>query len=357
VPQVIFDSQVFAEQQHGGVSRYFLELARALASSSEWTPVLAVGLHLTNQIPPFSKHGLHLRIPEISHTFRVRRELNRWGMKIRPPRADGMTVYHPTWYHLPTVRTWGHLPLTVTVHDLIPERWSAVTDQQQLSDRRAVFRMARSLICVSSSTMVELEELYPELAPKAQVVRLGLPALPIGRPEGDKGHPYLVHVGKRGAYKDFATVLRAMPLLPEISLAVVGGGPPGPVESELISRLGIGDRLRYLPGASDQRLADLMAGSVALVSASRAEGFGLPALEALAQGCHPVLSDIPVYRELFGDWATFFTPGDPTALAAALAGVAAGPPPPLPPRPELESRFSWEETAKSTASAYQIALG
>ena len=52
--------------------------------------------------------------------------------------------------------------------------------------------------------------------------------------------------------------------------------------------------------------------------ASLDEGFGIPLIEAMATGAPIVVSDIPIFREIGGDEALFFDPGNPEALVAAL---------------------------------------
>lgn len=68
-----------------------------------------------------------------------------------------------------------------------------------------------------------------------------------------------------------------------------------------------------------------------------------------------ILSDIEVYQELYSKWARFFPVGDHEALASEIALIIASPPS-LPARSELEARFSWDETARLTAQAYENAL-
>jgi glycosyltransferase involved in cell wall biosynthesis len=69
-----------------------------------------------------------------------------------------------------------------------------------------------------------------------------------------------------------------------------------------------------------------------------------------------ILSDIPVYRELYGPWAAFFPVGDAEGLAQAISQSLSGGTT-LPQRGKLESIFSWDETARLTSKAYEKALG
>jgi glycosyltransferase involved in cell wall biosynthesis len=357
VPRVVYDSQVFAEQQHGGVSRYFLTLAEHLPRVSEWKPVLALGIHLTTAPMPATTKlfGPRLRVRPLPHTFRMKQFVNTALMRVRRPRDDGSTVYHPTWYHGRAIGAWAHLPIALTIHDLIPESWPGVTTPNQLAERRRALGQARVVICVSQTTMNKLADHYPDAAERAVVARLGVTRLPNPSAVAAE-NPYFVHVGKRGAYKDFGTIIRSLlHISPDISLVAVGGGGPTPREADWLQRAGLRDRIRFEEAVSDQRLADLLGGSRGLISASRDEGFGLPPLEALALGKPVILSDIPVYRELYSKWASFFPPGDAEGLAHAITEKLAAPST-SPGRDELDASFSWAETARLTAAAYERAL-
>ena len=110
---------------------------------------------------------------------------------------------------------------------------------------------------------------------------------------------------------------------------------------------------------SDGRLAELYRTALALILPSRQEGFGVPCLEAMAFGCPVLCSDIPVFRELYGDAAAFFDPNDPAGLAELMAGTTG-----------YESKrnrmidrglqraeeFSWEASARAARVAFHHAL-
>jgi glycosyltransferase involved in cell wall biosynthesis len=102
----------------------------------------------------------------------------------------------------------------------------------------------------------------------------------------------------------------------------------------------------------------VVAGAAALVVPSWYEGFGLPALEALACGTPVVAADLPAHREVLGDQAELFPPGDPPALAAVLARVLRDPGGEAgrAARRTRAAGFTWENCAHATLSAYQLAL-
>ena len=64
--------------------------------------------------------------------------------------------------------------------------------------------------------------------------------------------------------------------------------------------------VKFIKSPSDQEILDLMSISKILASASYAEGFGLPPLEALAMGMSVVATSIPQHRETMGDFAAYF---------------------------------------------------
>ena len=106
-----------------------------------------------------------------------------------------------------------------------------------------------------------------------------------------------------------------------------------------------------VPGLSEAALDGLIARALCVVCASREEGFGFTPLEALARGCPPVVSELPVFRELLGDAAVYVPAGDADALGAALLDLAANPERReaiLAAAPGRLEALSWERAARAT---------
>lgn len=104
---------------------------------------------------------------------------------------------------------------------------------------------------------------------------------------------------------------------------------------------------------SDSELRDLYRGCKVLVQPSLYEGFGMPPLEALSQGANVVLSDIPVFKEIYGELpVTFFKTGDVADLADKLLEAEK-----LPPPNYTSNRYSFAKSASIIFEAMAHALG
>ena len=139
-----------------------------------------------------------------------------------------------------------------------------------------------------------------------------------------RAQPSILMVGTLEPRKAHAQVLGAFERLWKqgmgVSLIIVG--KPGWMVEELTSRLKdhpeAGHRLFWFQGVSDEALRRLYEVAKGVLVASRGEGFGLPVVEAAQHGRPVLVRDIPVFREVAGNGATYFSGDGPEDLANAL---------------------------------------
>jgi glycosyltransferase involved in cell wall biosynthesis len=134
-------------------------------------------------------------------------------------------------------------------------------------------------------------------------------------------------------------------------------GPADPARMRVIQetarRAGVGDAVileGHLPAVE---LEAAFSSAAALLTTSRMEGFGLPAVEAAMRGVPVVAVDIPAAREALGDTATF-TQADPSRIADALEAVRPASPAS---RKRLVERYARPAVADALSSAYLRLLG
>jgi glycosyltransferase involved in cell wall biosynthesis len=145
---------------------------------------------------------------------------------------------------------------------------------------------------------------------------------------------------------------------PDAQLVIAGDDPRHPEVRQLAAGLPEGSVV--LPGRlPESALPDLYRGAAVVVLPSKAEGFGLPVIEAMACGVPVVCSDLPVLRELADGVAMFCDPNDPAAFARAIGQILDAPSTTRARQLGIERAegFTWERSARQTVAAYESALG
>jgi glycosyltransferase involved in cell wall biosynthesis len=315
----------------GGTGRYARELARARAETAP------DGSAVTGWTA-FHRDAAGAAIPGVGgpRTLPLPRRglVAAWERGAGPGiRAD--VVHAPTPLAPPRRRT----PLVVTVHDAVPWTHPGTLTPRGVAWHRAAIetaaRHADHIVVPTHAVAAELAELVPGWTPdRVSVIGEGVPEillrLPQDAAERSKAlalpERYLLSLATLEPRKGLDVLLAALadPAAPDLPLLLVGQPGWGGVDPVAMSRdLGLApDRVRPLGRLPDADLAVVLHGASALAAPSRAEGFGLPVLEAMAAGVPVVTSDAPALVEVGGGAAAVVPQDDPAALAAALADAA-----------------------------------
>ncbi len=270
------------------------------------------------------------------------------------------------------------VPAVVTVHDLghrVCRRCHTWCQWLYLEwSARYHVRRARFLVADSEATRRDLERWYGADGHRVVVVHLGVsrhfePAEPgaVAALKAELGLPadaeYIAHVGtvqpRKNLERLVAAFARCAASRPRLWLVLVGRqGWGGARPLATAQRLGVGSRVRWLGYLSQDRLPALYSGAVITAFPSLYEGFGLPALEAMACGGVVAASDVSSLPEVVGDGGVFFDPTDVASIASQLERLLED----APLRAELSWRgrerargFTWERCADQVQSVLERA--
>jgi len=131
----------------------------------------------------------------------------------------------------------------------------------------------------------------------------------------------LLYMGSFMPYKNVETMIRGMAGLPDFTLHLLSR-ITSDRKAELEAMVPEGAKVQFHNGVTDAQYDELLVRATALISLSRAEGYGLPLVEAMALGTPVIASDIPIFREVGGDAVSYVDPDSPTDFSAAVTALA-----------------------------------
>ncbi|MEM0925081.1 MAG: glycosyltransferase family 1 protein [Planctomycetota bacterium] len=365
--KVLYEGAIYQMLRQGGVARCFSELITHLPSN--YHPVLMAPAEHPPALDRQDLDSIGVKTePPISWLRKWTREAMQRAIanEFNDTEAD---VEHWTYYNglcrRPMARS--DRPLVVTVLDFVHEAFPQLDPSgTHIALKRRAIEIADRLICISHATFAELKTRYPSSSAKASVVPLGtslqdVAAAPL--PHELIGHPYVLFVGRRNSYKNFSLVWHAWnrirPSLPSEARLVVAGPP---VKRRERVELGWSEESQAisLPNVNDAVLRSLYEHANAFVFPSRAEGFGLPSLEAMACQTPVLVSDLPVMREVVGNAGYYFGVDELSHLAELMSAAISASLPAVTSVTERgverARRFTWQKTAMQTASIYEQAI-
>jgi len=214
----------------------------------------------------------------------------------------------------------------VVVHDLRP----LTTFWDRSEHKRMIFKCILKkaikasyfIVTVSETIANELKDNFKWAEPKVKVIYEFIEDKFRGCSSAKSTRievPYILFVGTRKKHKNLSVLINAFAFLKDKipHYLFIAGQKESLVDEVdiLIKKFQFEHRVKQILRADDETIINLYKNADLFVFPSLYEGFGLPPLEAVSLGCPVILSDIPIFREIFGDAGVYFDPYDPKDLA------------------------------------------
>lgn len=308
-----------------------------------------VGFYMRELVPVLNRTGIFIRI---------NRRVGSWikyiiyrkskAIKLESIGADGQPAVlllldsnwdDKIWPEIDTFRNNGGVACAV-LYDLIPFTHPETVEDQTLMAHTAWWSKAplhvNSVMCISQAVRDEFVSWQRKMKFRSPLTDKQISYFYLGADLSSNdpviklisdGEPYFLMVGSLEPRKNHNIVLDAFDQVwhqgGASRLVIVGAH--GWKSEALLSRIEghslLNEKLFLVRDASDRDLAALYSKAMALIIASKAEGFGLPIVEAAQHGVPIICSDIPVFREVADDQlASFFNPVNAESLAKLIQG-------------------------------------
>ena len=320
------DGRELVDGVRTGIGRYLLEVLRA-ASTDGWDVIVYADRPLPEAL---ALPGIHVRVMRAPSTL--------WWDQVSLPRRlakDRVSVFLSPYYKGPLRAS---CPVVLTIHDLMFIQYLGrprfVYDPVMTTLARRYAAAAAAIVADSEYTKRSIVGRLGIGAGKVTVIPVAVSSeftpqaimAETRRRYGIAG-AYLLAVGNFLPHKNLPRLLEAYarlsePLRRTHQLVLAGGdrGRQRELERE-VARLGIQGRVAFPGLIAEADLPGLYGGCALCVLPSLVEGFGLPALEAMACGAPVVASNHAAIPEVVGDAALLVNPDDPAAMASAMERV------------------------------------
>ena len=362
---IYYDYQIFALQNVGGISRYFIELATRMPKYfPEIKTTVIAPVHINEYLDSSSVDTIGKRVPAFPGKHYVLPSANLSASRFFLNRLNP-DIFHETYY---SARSQSiSVPRILTVYDMIHEKFPEQFQGKDLGIpalKAAAVARADHLITISSKTRDDLIQFLAVSPDKITVIPLAssFTVIPQEVEKQSIEKPYLLYVGLRQGVKNFSAFLSAYShskvLQSDFDLLCVGGGKFTSSELQVIQKAGLGKKVKQVQ-ASDALLVTIYSGATLFVYPSLYEGFGLPLLEAMRCGCPVVCSGTSSMPEIAGDAALYFDPNSEDDIRTVIEDTvqsqntlttlqASG--------YKREKLFSWRRCVQQTAELYRRVL-
>ena len=336
----------------GGTAVAAVRIGRELGTMADLVELHYVaGRHPEPPAPPYRPDGSVVMLPL------ARPWLYESWTRLGWPKVESVTgevdVVHATGLVPAATRS----PLVVTVHDLAfldhPEQYTGHGARLMTRSLRAIKRRADLVICSSHATVERCVD-AGLAADRLRHVPLGVDIVEVGEADVERVRrryrlpaEFILFVGTLEPRKNLARLIEAVERVGDLPLVVVGmngwGDQPALDRPDTLL-------VGFVP---DEDLAPLYAAARVFAYPSEREGFGLPVLEAMAQGTPVVTSRGTSTEEVAGGAAVLVDPFDVEGIAEGLREAARSGPDLADRGRERARNCTWRSTAERTLDVYR----
>jgi len=324
--RIIYDHNIFWSQKFGGISRYFVNLLKNIQKKNNIDlRVIAPfyrNIYLKNEIDKKKIVGLYLKkeIPKTSFMFK---SFNKFFFK-NFVHSYKPSLIHSTYYNENIDKKTT--PLIITVYDLIHEKLGIENNTKILPKLKSL-KLADHIVSISEKTKKDLMKFYNIDKDKISVIYLGSNHALTNQKilnNANSEKPFILYVGSREKYKNFEFFLKGYSISEKLKndfdLLLFGGGKLSVYEKKKINEYKLHNKVFHKEG-TDEELYQLYKTAKVFIFPSIYEGFGLPLVEAMANDCPVICSNIDVFKEIAGNAAEYFDPSNVENFKAKIEEV------------------------------------
>jgi len=324
-----FDARFIRLDHHDGISRFSVELIKALSKKVKVVAII-YDLRQLEHLPEGIEFVL-LNNPQSVTEFAIARKLNK---------LSATDVFSP----MQIMGTAGRkYKIVLTLHDLIyyrhrkpPQDLNFLVQMiwrlYHLSylPQKLLLNRADAIATVSETTkkLIQLNSLTKK---EVGVVYNAAPGTPASTSRTFPTSRKLLYIGSFMPYKNVETLIRGAALVPEFELHLLSKIDASRKAALADLAKNLGAKVIFHGGVTDSEYLSLLQDSFALVTASKDEGFGIPLVEAMQQATPVVVSDLEIFHEVAGVAGKFFQADDAVEFAKRIE--------------ELEEPSTWEKAS------------
>jgi glycosyltransferase involved in cell wall biosynthesis len=368
--KILIDARMYGPQHFTGIGRYIEELITQLERLDQTNKyTILLGRKNFDDYNPKSPNFTKQLAPYPHFSFAEQTMLPGLIRGLKPDLVHFPSFNQPALYRGPHITTIHDLT-TITHASRAHGIFGSLKQLKRLPAQFVMKHAVKSSATVITPTDYVKEGLikrYDLLNDRITTTLEGFTApetIESRAPQNLPSDSFLFYVGTYYPHKNINRLLEAFALLrrdrPELSLVLAGKEDyTYEAAQKLAQKLNLGSSVSFVGRLGDEELSWYYAHAALYAFPSLSEGFGLPGLEAMAQGTPVVAADATCLPEVYGDAAHYFDPLDTRDMAAKIGEVLDSP------RLQQELHtaglrrvkdFSWERMAKETLAVYNRSI-